>query len=57
MNYVHNNSKDLVYVLITLGKYITEGDKVFYGKVKHTDLGEISHVLKHLHGRMIMGKF
>ena len=56
-NHVHKDSKDLVSVIINLGTNISGGDIVFYDGVKQTDLGKISHVLKHLHGRIIMGPF
>ena len=57
MNLLHKDSKDLVSVIITLGKNISGGDTVFYDGVKKYDLGSTSHVLKHLHGRMIFGPF
>ena len=57
MNNVHKYIKDLLPVIINLGKYLSGGDTVFYGRVKHTDLGKIPQVLKHLHGRIIMGPF
>ena len=34
MNNVHKDIKDLVSVIITLGKYISGGDTVFYDGVK-----------------------
>ena len=57
LNHVHKNSKDLVYVIITLGENISGGDTVFYDGVKTSDLGSRAHVLKILHGRMIFGPF
>ena len=47
MNHIHKDSKDLVYVIITQGKYIIGGDTVFYDGVKISDLGSIAHVLKY----------
>ena len=55
MNHVHKDAKDLVSIIITVGKYISGGDTVFYDGVKTSDLGSRDHILKHLHGRMIFG--
>ena len=44
-------------VIITLGENISWGGTVSYDRVKHIDLGKRNHVLKHLHGRMILGPF
>ena len=57
LNHVHKDSKDLVSVIITLGKYIIGGDTVFYDEVKTYDLVSRAHVLKHFHRRMIFGPF
>ena len=38
MNHVHTFSKNLVPVIITLGKYISRGDTFFFGRVKQKDL-------------------
>ena len=57
LNHVHKDSKDMVFVIITVGKYISGGDTVFYDGVKTSDLGSRSHILKHLHGRIIFGSF
>ena len=57
MNHVHNGSKDLVSVIITIGGNIGGGGTVFYYGVKTSDLGSRAHVLKHLQGRMIFGPF
>ena len=57
MNHVHKDGKYLVSVIITLGGNISGGDTVIYDGVKTSDLGSRSHVLKHLHGRMIFGLF
>ena len=40
-----------------MGKDISVGDTVFYYGVKTSYLGSRSHILKHLHGRMIFGPF
>ena len=57
MNHVHKYNKYLVYVIINLGNDIIGGGTVFNDGVKQKDLVKISHVLKHLHGRMILGPF
>ena len=57
LNHVHKDAKDLVSVIITLGKYISGGDTVFYDGVKSSDFGIRAHILKHLHGRMVFGPF
>ena len=57
MNHVQKYSKNLVSVIINLGTNISEGDTVFYDRVKQTYLVKISHVLKHLHDRRIIGPF
>ena len=44
-------------VIITLGRNISRGDTFFYDWVKQTELGKISHVLKNLHGEIIMDSF
>ena len=45
LNHVHKDSKYLDSVIITLGKYISGGDTVFYDGVKSSDLGSRAHVL------------
>ena len=57
LNHVHKDSKDLVYVIITLGWNIIEGGTVFNDGVKIYDLGIRSHVLKRLYGRRIFDPF
>ena len=44
-------------VIINLGTNISGGDTMFYDGVKKHDSWNISHVLKHLHGRMTFGSF
>ena len=56
LNHVHKESKYLVSVIITLGVNISGGDTMFYDGVKTSDLGSRSHVIKHLHGRMVFGQ-
>ena len=47
----------MVYDIITVGKDISGVETVFYDGVKTSDLGSRSHILKHLHGRMVFGPF
>ena len=56
-NHIHKDTKDLVSVIITLGKNIIGGDTVFYDGMKTCDVGNRSHILKHSHGRMVFGPF
>ena len=57
MIHVHKYNKDFLSVIITLVTNIRGGDTVFYDGIKTSDLGSGSHVLKHLHGRIIFGSF
>ena len=57
LNHMHKDVKDLVSVIITLGKDIIGVDTVFYDGVKTYDFGNRSHILKHSHGRMVFGPF
>ena len=57
MNHVHRETKDLVSVIIIVGKDISGGDTVFYDGVKTSDLGSKAHILKHLHTRMVFDPF
>ena len=54
---MHEDVKDLVSVIITLGKYIIGGDTVSYDGVKSCDFGNRAHILKNSHGRMVFGSF
>ena len=57
MNHVHKDTKDFVYVVITVGKDIGGGDTVFYIGLKTSYFESRAHILKLLHGRMIFGSF
>ena len=46
LNNVHKDTKDMVSVIITVGKDISEGYNVFYDGVKTSDLGIKAHILK-----------
>ena len=54
---MHEDVKDLVSFIITLGKDIIGGDTVFYDGVKSCDFGNRAHILKHSHGRVVFGPF
>ena len=57
LNRIHKDTKDMVSVIITLGKSITGGDTVFYDGNKTNNVGNRIHIIKHSHGRMIFGPF
>ena len=57
INHVHKDSKYFLYVIVTLITNIIGGDALFYGGINQTDLVKRAPVLKHLHGRIIMGAF
>ena len=46
-----------MYFIITMGTNISGGFAVFYDRVKMIELVKRAHVLKHLHGRIILGPF
>ena len=55
LNHVHKDIKDLVSVIITLGKDISGGYTVFYDELKSSSFWSRARILKHLHGRMVFG--
>ena len=57
MNHVHKYTKYLLSVIITLGTNISGRNTVFNDRVKISDLGNRSHVLKYLHVIMVFGPF
>ena len=44
MNHVHKDSKDLVYIIITMGTDISGGETMFHDWVKTYDLGSRAHI-------------
>ena len=57
LNHVHEDSKDIMSVIIIMGTYVHGGETVFfYGETLH-DVGKRAHVLKHSHGRCVIGSF
>ena len=57
MNHVNKDTKDLVSVIIKVGKDMIGGGTVFYDGVKTSDLVSRSHILKYLQGQMVFGPF
>ena len=57
LNHMHKDVKDLVSVIITLGKDISGGDNVFYDGVKSCNFGNRAHILKNSHGRIVFVPF
>ena len=57
INHVHSDSNDLISVIIILGIYVNGGKTVFYDGENINDIGKIADVLKHSHGRCVIGAF
>ena len=57
LNHVHKDSKYLLLVIIILGTDVNGGEIVFYDGENMNDIGKIAHVLKHSHGRCVIGYF
>ena len=57
LNRLHKDSKDLLSVIITLGTNVNGGETVFYYGMTMHDTVKRAHVLKHSHGRCVMGAF
>ena len=57
LNHVYKDIKDLVPIIITLGKDIGGGYTVFNEGVISSHFGSIYHILKHLHGIMVFCTF
>ena len=56
-NQVHKDSKYLLSVIIILGTDVNVGETVFYDGENMNDIGKRAHVLKHSHGRCVIGSF
>ena len=56
-NHVHKDQNYLLYAIITMVTNVSGGDTLFYDGIHVYDLGQRSHVLKHLHRRCIIGPF
>ena len=50
-------SNDILSVIIILGTYVNGGKTVFYDGDKMNDIRKRAHVLKHSHGRCVVGSF
>ena len=57
LNRVQKDSKDLLSVIIILGKYFNGGETVFYDGWNMSDIEKRAHVLKHSHERCVIGSF
>ena len=57
INNVHKYSKDLLLVVIILGTDVNCGETVFYDGENMNDIVKRAHVLKHSHGRCVIGYF
>ena len=57
LNHVHKYSKDLLSVIIILGTDLNGGKIVFYDRENMNDIGKRAYVLKHSHGRCVIGSF
>ena len=57
LNHVHKYSKYLLYVIIILGTDVHGGETVFFNGDNINDIGKRAHVLKHSHGRCVIGSF
>ena len=57
LNHIHRYSKYIMSVIIILGTYVNGGETVFYDGENMNDIEKIAHVLKHSHGRCVIGAF
>ena len=57
LTHVHRDSNDILSVIIILGTDVHSGETVFYDGDNINDIGKGSHVLKHSHGRCVIGAF
>ena len=57
LNHVHKDSKDLLSVIIILGTDVNGGETGFIYGENMNDIGKRAHVLKHSHGRCVIGSF
>ena len=56
-NHAQKYSKDLMSVIIILGTNFHGGKKIYYYEEKMNNIEKIAHVLKHSHGRCVVGPF
>ena len=57
INHVHNESKDLLSVIIILVNNVNGDETVFNDGENMNDIRKTGHVLKHSHGRCIISAF
>ena len=57
LNSAHKDSNNILSVIIILGTDVHGGRTVFYYGEKMNDIGKRAHVLKHSHGRCVVGAF
>ena len=57
LNHVHKDSNDLLSVIIILGTNVHGGEIVFNDGDNMNNIGKMAHVLKHPHGRCVVGPF
>ena len=57
INNSHKDSNYIMSVIIILGTNAHGGEIVFYDGKKINDIGKRAHVLKHSHGRCVVGAF
>ena len=57
LNHVHKDSKYLLSVIIILGTDVHGDETVCFHGENMNDAGKRAHVLKHSHGRCVIGSF
>ena len=57
LDYVQKYSNDLISVIIILGTYVNCGENKFHDGNNINDIVKRVHVLKHSHGRCVIGDF
>ena len=54
---LQKDSNNLLSVIIILGKNVHGGETVFYDGEDMNEIGKRAHVMKHSHGRCVVGPF
>ena len=57
LNNVHKDSNGILSVIIILGTNVHGGETVFNDGENMNNIGKRAHVLKHSHGRCVVGPF
>ena len=55
LNNIHNDSNDLLSLIIILEKNVHGGKKVINDREKINDIGKRAHVMNHSHGSCVFG--